>query len=249
MTTKDDFGFKKVDKEKKQRLVNNVFSSVASSYDLMNDVMSAGVHRLWKNRLIELLPSYNGYLLDVAGGTGDVIERFHKETSKKAINAKAVICDISEEMLSVGKKKLIDSNNFSGVSWCCGNAEELPFADNSFDYYTIAFGIRNLTNIDKALKEAHRVLKNGGKFLCLEFSQVENNYLSVAYDFYSMNVIPMLGDLITGDKESYQYLVESIRMFPDKEKFADMIDKAGFSKVNYESLSFGITTIHSGWKE
>lgn len=241
------FGFRSVDIEERQGLVNAVFSRVADNYDLMNDLMSGGMHRLWKRDLINWLsPSKHmpQSLLDVAGGTGDIARRF---LDKAAPGSNAAICDISGEMLAAGRRKL--GATYGGqLRFVQGNAENLPFADRSFDAYTIAFGIRNVTNIDAALNEAFRVLKRGGRFICLEFSEVQMPMLDKAYDAFSFNVIPKLGGLVAGDADSYRYLVESIRRFPDQERFAAMIREAGFERVQYRNLSGGIAALHSAWR-
>lgn len=237
------FGFKTVASNEKASLVRGVFSSVASRYDIMNDLMSLGIHHIWKNRMVELLPT-QGSLLDVAGGTGDIACRY----LKKSPSSPVVICDINQAMLENGRNKVINKNILHGIEWVCGNAETLPFPDMSFDAYTIAFGIRNVTHIDKALTEAYRVLKPGGRFICLEFSHVKNPILGNIYAQYSFNVIPLIGKLVAGDAGSYQYLVESIRQFPPQDHFATMIENAGFTRVRYENLTGGITALHSGWK-
>jgi len=247
--TSTSFGFKSVDEDQRQGLVNEVFSSVAEKYDLMNDLMSGGLHRLWKEAFINWLApprSSKNYLhLDVAGGTGDIAFRLLKASSG---DTRSVICDISGEMLRVGEKRAAQKGLEDRLSFVQGNAESLPFPDNSFDAYTIAFGIRNVTHIDVALHEAHRVLKRGGRFMCLEFSKVEMPVLDKVYDLFSFNVIPQLGQLTSGDRDSYQYLVESIRKFPAQEAFATMIGEAGFDQVKYRNLSGGIAAMHSGWK-
>jgi demethylmenaquinone methyltransferase/2-methoxy-6-polyprenyl-1,4-benzoquinol methylase len=223
------FGFRAVPEGERQGLVNKVFASVADRYDLMNDLMSGGLHRL----------------LDVAGGTGDIAIRYAKDSGP---NATAVICDISPEMLDVGRRRITDAGLEQRITCVEGNAEELPFESGSFDAYTIAFGIRNVTHIDKALAEAIRVLKPGGRFLCLEFSECQVPMLDRLYDFHSFEIIPRLGQLAAGDADSYRYLVESIRRFPKQEAFADLIRKAGFSRVSYRNLTGGIAAIHGGWK-
>jgi demethylmenaquinone methyltransferase / 2-methoxy-6-polyprenyl-1,4-benzoquinol methylase len=239
MADKIDFGFKKVAKDRKQKLVQNVFSSVASKYDIMNDFMSFGLHRLWKKTLInELSPSFNEILLDLAGGTGDIANGF-----LKAGGGSTVVADLNRKMLDVGKKNLPDAR----IEWVHANAEDLPFADNVFDYCTISFGIRNVTDIDKALREAHRVLKYTGKFVCLEFSNVTNASLAKLYDRYSLNIIPYIGEKITGDREAYRYLVESIRKFPKATQFANMMKNAGFKNVEFIKLTCGIVALHIGY--
>lgn len=239
------FGFKEVEKTDKAKLVGEVFSSVASKYDIMNDAMSLGVHRLWKDRMIsELNPREGSKLLDVAGGTGDIAFRF----LDKALNGAVTVCDINPDMLGEGKKRAIDKNILHNIEWVCGDAEKLPMEDSSFDYYTIAFGIRNVTNIENAISEAHRVLKPGGRFLCLEFSHVDNPILGKVYDIFSFKLIPQIGKIVAKDEDSYRYLVESIRKFPKQEEFASMIKRAGFENVKYTDLSGGIVALHSGWK-
>ena len=247
--TKDrdaSFGFKPVAPEAKQGLVNEVFARVAPRYDLMNDLMSGGLHRLWKDDVIGwLAPPKSARpfaLLDVAGGTGDIAQRFLQASGS---GARAVICDISAEMLTAGRERAGEGERLIFVQ---GNAECLPFPAKSFDAYTIAFGMRNLTHIDEALGEAFRVLKPGGRFLCLEFSAVETPILDALYDAYSMNAIPALGALVAGDAASYRYLVESIRRFPDQKSFMGMIETAGFERVRYRNLTGGIAAIHSAWR-
>ena len=243
------FGFRDVPLGDKQTLVNDVFHSVASRYDLMNDLMSGGLHRVWKDIMVNALnpPKSDApfALLDVAGGTGDISFR---AASKAGAGFRATVCDINADMLEVGRQRAIKQVLDDKVSFVEGNAEALAFPDRSFDAYTIAFGIRNVPRIDLALTEAHRVLKHGGRFLCLEFSSVEVPGLDRLYDMFSFNVIPQLGRAITGDAESYRYLVESIRKFPRPNAFADMIRTAGFSRVSYQTLSGGIVALHSGWR-
>lgn len=267
------FGFDQVPEDEKQSRVNAVFSSVAEKYDLMNDVMSFGIHRFWKDYYIRLLrpkPEWN--YIDVAGGTGDIAFRYLKELDRsfpptaeiqtathsyiaetsdlknRRPNSKCVVVDINAQMLNVGKQRAVERDYQNRIEWVEANAEQLPFADNQFDLYTIAFGIRNCTHIDRVLKEANRVLKKGGRFVCLEFSEVTNPLLRYVYDRYSHTFIPPMGQIIANDWKSYQYLIESIRVFPKQDDFAQLIRSCGFRYVNYENLSFGIAAIHSGYK-
>lgn len=250
--TTTHFGNKTVDEDAKQGLVRNVFDSVAEKYDIMNDVMSAGVHRLWKDQLIRTMrPRAGQHLFDVAGGTGDIAFRFLKEANNHIPAGKdaaqVTVCDINHAMLTVGRDRAIDQGITDHIEWVCGNAETLPLPDSSVDFYTISFGIRNVTHIDRALSEARRVLKPGGRFLCLEFSHVDIPVLDKIYDAYSEHLIPRFGGMITGDRDSYQYLVESIRKFPSKDKFKQMIEDAGFKQVTYRSMTAGVVALHSGW--
>jgi len=243
------FGYRDVPLGDKQTLVNEVFHSVATRYDLMNDLMSAGLHRVWKGIMINTLDPPRSdrpfALLDVAGGTGDIAFRAAKAAG---VGFRATVCDINTDMLAVGRARAEKQHLDSQVSFVEGNAEELAFPDRSFDAYTIAFGIRNVPRIDRALREAYRVLRPGSRFLCLEFSTVEVPGLDRLYDLFSFKVIPPLGRMVTGDAESYQYLVESIRKFPKPNAFADMIREAGFSRVSWQTLSGGIVALHSGWR-
>ncbi len=244
-----NFGFKKIEAYKKQSLVNNVFSNVADKYDLMNDLMSFGMHRLWKNEFIRQIPNLNSNILDVASGSGDIALKLAKKAKDRGNNISLTLSDINKEMLKQAKKKSIDLNLFQNLKFILASAEELPFPDNSFDYYTIAFGIRNVPDINKALKEAYRVLKPMGKFVCLEFSKVKESLLHDFYKFYSFNVIPKIGQVITGNKEAYDYLVDSIDLFPSQDEFRIMIKEAGFvEEVNYKNLSGGIVAIHHAYK-
>jgi len=240
------FGRKSVSPQEKTEMVLGVFDSVASRYDLMNDLMSLGIHRLWKDTLIKrICPNKEHKFLDVAGGTGDIAFRI----AKAAGTAKNItISDINSQMLDVGKSRAIDNGFINDFKWVEANAEQLPFADNSFDVYTISFGLRNVTHIDNALSEAYRVLKPGGRFFCLEFSQLDNETLQKLYDLYSYSIIPKLGELVTQDKESYQYLVESIRTFPNQETLCRRLEKVGFDIVKSSSLTFGVVAIHEAWK-
>jgi len=242
----ENFGFKKVSKEEKPKLVNKVFDNVAFRYDLMNDLMSAGLHRLWKDSFIDwLAPRKNTHLLDVAGGTGDIAFRFSKKTKNQA---KVTILDRNENMLNEGKRRLNVGQIAPNLEWVCGDAMNLPFKNEIFDYYTISFGIRNVLDLKKCLSEALRVLKPGGRIMILEFSKVENETLNKIYDAFSFNVVPRLGKLIANDAESYQYLIESIRKFPSQEKLASLISEAGFRLVKYRNLTQGVVAMHSGWK-
>jgi demethylmenaquinone methyltransferase/2-methoxy-6-polyprenyl-1,4-benzoquinol methylase len=243
------FGFRDVPHGDKQTLVNDVFHSVAKRYDLMNDLMSAGLHRVWKELMINALNPPRSEapfaLLDVAGGTGDIAFRAAKASGT---GFRATVCDINSDMLAVGRERAVARHLEDQVSFVEGNAEALAFPDRAFDAYTIAFGIRNVPRIDLALGEAFRVLRPGGRFLCLEFSTVDVPGLDRIYDLFSFKVIPPLGRAVTGDAESYQYLVESIRKFPRPNAFAEMIRSAGFSRVSWQSLSGGIVALHSGWR-
>lgn len=243
-----DFGFQKVGLEIKQNLVNQVFNSVAAQYDIMNDLMSLGIHRLWKEEFCRQVPNLNSKILDVAGGTGDICFRLLQRAKLRKQTPHITLCDINSKMLKVALDKAINNNILHNIDYVCANGEELPFASNSFDYYTIAFGARNVKSVDKLLQEALRVLKPAGKFLCLEFSKIEPYHLEKLYQFYSFSIIPKIGKLITGDQEAYRYLVESIALFPEQERFKVMIEDAGFRKVSYKNLTFGVVAIHSAYK-
>ncbi len=239
------FGFQTVEETEKAGMVHGVFTNVASRYDVMNDVMSGGIHRLWKDAMMDWLAPRDGQkLLDVAGGTGDIAFRF----LKRAQGATATVLDMTESMLLEGERRSEAAQLAEKLDWVVGDAMALPFPDNTFDVYTISFGIRNVTRIPDALSEAFRVLRPGGRMMVLEFSQLPNDGLQKLYDLYSFNVIPRMGQAIAGDRDSYQYLVESIRKFPDQDTFASMIRDAGFERVAYRNLSFGIAALHSGWK-
>jgi demethylmenaquinone methyltransferase/2-methoxy-6-polyprenyl-1,4-benzoquinol methylase len=239
------FGFRDVPEAEKAGMVHGVFSSVASKYDLMNDLMSGGVHRLWKDAMMDWLAPRNGQrILDVAGGTGDIAFRF----LKRAPGASAMVCDMTEAMLVEGRKRAEAGQMADRLGWVTGDAMALPFRSGTFDVYTISFGIRNVTRIADALAEAYRVLRPGGRLMVLEFSRIPNDLMQKAYDLYSFNVIPAMGKAVTGDRDSYQYLVESIRKFPDQESFAAMIRAAGFTQVSYRNLTMGVAALHSGWK-
>lgn len=244
---KANFGFKEVNFADKQKLVNSVFSGIANKYDLMNDFMSFGIHRLWKSEFIRQIPNLSSNILDVASGSGDIALKIMKKAKKRGSNLSITLSDINEEMLANAKKRAIDLNFLHNEYVIC-SAEELPFSNDKFDYYTIAFGIRNVPNIKKALNEAYRVLKPTGKFLCLEFSKPREGYFKKIYDFYSFNIIPQIGHMITNNQQAYQYLVESIKLFPPQDEFRIMLQEAGFSEVNYKLLTHGIVSIYSAYK-
>jgi demethylmenaquinone methyltransferase / 2-methoxy-6-polyprenyl-1,4-benzoquinol methylase len=240
------FGYDEVEPDAKAGRVREIFSRVASRYDLMNDLMSGGVHRLWKEALLDwLAPRRGTHLLDVAGGTGDVAMRF---LARVGGEGRATLVDANPAMLGVGRDRALDAGWLGEVDWVAGDAMALPFLDRSFDACTIAFGIRNVTRIDRALEEARRVLRPGGRFLCLEFSTVVLPLLGQLYDAYSFRVVPLLGRHVAGDEASYRYLVESIRRFPDQPAFAALARGAGFDRVRWRNLSGGIAAIHSGWR-
>ena len=242
---RSSFGFRDVDAREKVKMVRGVFDSVASSYDVMNDLMSVGVHRIWKTAMMDwLVPRDGQRLLDVAGGTGDIAFRF----LDRAPGARVTVCDMTESMLVEGRQRAEADRMAEHLDWVVGDAMALPFPANSFDVYTISFGIRNVTRVQDALNEAYRVLRPGGRLMVLEFSQLPNELMQKAYDLYSFNVIPVMGQIIAGDRDSYQYLVESIRKFPDQETFLGMIRQAGFQQAKYRNLSMGIAALHSGWK-
>jgi len=242
------YGFKNVGAGEKQPLVNDVFHKVAGRYDLMNDLMSGGLHRLWKDAMVASLhpPKREGWtVLDVAGGTGDIAFRIVDASQG---HAQATVLDINGAMLAVGRERAEKQGYVGKVEFVEANAEELPFADDTFDAYTIAFGIRNVPRIDVALGEAYRALKPGGRFLCLEFSEVDVPLLDRIYEGWSFNAIPRIGKLVAGESEPYSYLVESIRKFPNQETFAGMIRRAGFDRVTYRNYTGGVAALHSGWK-
>jgi len=248
MTETVQFGSKRVPLAAKQALVNDVFHSVARRYDLMNDLMSLGLHRAWKDALVTAVnpPKAAPFsVLDIAGGTGDIAFRLIEAGGAQT---RVTVCDINAEMLEVGRERAAMLGGNAALIFAEGNAEALPFADRSFDAATIAFGIRNVPRIERALTEAFRVLKIGGKFVCLEFSSVDVPGLDRLYDFYSFNVIPALGGVVAGDAESYRYLVESIRRFPKAGAFAAMLGAVGFARVAFRAMSGGIVTLHSGWR-
>ena len=239
------FGFQDVPESEKAGRVRGVFGSVASKYDVMNDAMSFGIHRIWKDAMMDwLAPRAGQRLLDVAGGTGDIAFRF----LKRAGHGHATVLDLTEAMLVEGRRRAEAEALSGSLDWVVGDAMALPFADNSFDVYTISFGIRNVTRPEAALAEAFRVLRPGGRLMVLEFSRIPNDLMQKVYDLYSFNVIPRLGQAIARDRDSYQYLVESIRRFPDQETFLGMVRDAGFGNAKYRNLSMGIACLHSGWK-
>ena len=240
------FGFETIPETEKAKRVHGVFTSVASKYDVMNDAMSLGIHRLWKDAMLDwLAPRPGTRLLDVAGGTGDIAFRYLDRVTGEA---HVTVLDMTESMLVAGRERAEATQYAGALDWVTGDAMTLPFRDASFDVYTISFGIRNVTRIEEALSEAYRVLRPGGRLMVLEVSRVPNDMLRWIYDRYSFNLIPPMGKMITGDAASYQYLVESIRRFPPQEQFADMIRGAGFDLVKYRDLSMGIAALHSGWK-
>ena len=238
------FGFRDVREEEKASLVRAVFDGVAPSYDLMNDLMSGGIHRLWKAALIETLrPRPDMRLLDLGGGTGDIAFRF-----KAKGGGPVTVCDINKEMLSVGRDRAFDRAILEGIDWVCGDAEALPFPDRSQDAVTIAFCLRNVTHIDAALREARRVLRPGGRFLCLEFSHVVVPGLAALYDQYSFKVLPWMGQVVAKNRDAYQYLAESIRKFPPQAELVERMGAAGFERSSYRNLTGGIAALHSGWR-
>jgi demethylmenaquinone methyltransferase/2-methoxy-6-polyprenyl-1,4-benzoquinol methylase len=243
------FGSRTVDLDEKQAMVDDVFRTVARRYDLMNDLMSGGLHRVWKDILVTMLnPPRDDRpfaVLDVAGGTGDIAFRM---AERAGAGTRVTVCDINADMLAIGRERASERGLDGLVTFTAGNAEALPFPDRHFDACTIAFGIRNVPRIDRALREIHRVLRLGSRFLCLEFSSVDLPGLDALYDFYSFNIIPPLGRAVAGDAEAYRYLVESIRRFPRPQAFADMITAAGFRRVSYRTLTGGMVAIHSGWR-
>jgi demethylmenaquinone methyltransferase/2-methoxy-6-polyprenyl-1,4-benzoquinol methylase len=247
------FGFERVSGKEKTQRVKDVFRRVAGKYDLMNDLMSLGIHRLWKDHLVlGLNLPQNAQVLDVAGGTGDIAFRLAKAYPHSNLNI--TVCDLTPEMVEVGRDRAINQGLIQGygtdhgIKWICGNAEKLPVSANSVDLYTIAYGLRNVTHVQEALEEAYRVLKPGGKFVCLEFSRVKASTLERIYDFYSFQLLPVLGEWVTNDRGAYQYLVESIRQFPDQDTLAEMIKSAGFSSVSWQNLCGGISCIHTSIK-
>jgi len=241
-----DFGFRRIAEAAKAPLVRALFDSVASHYDLMNDLMSAGIHRWWKAEMVRVLnPRPGQRLVDVAGGTGDIARR---ALPRLGAGGAAIVCDANREMLEIGRARALDDGILSGIEWLAGDAEALPFADRSFDLYTIAFGLRNVTRIERALAEARRVLRPGGRFLCLEFAPAVAPLLQPAYDFYSLQVLPLLGQVVTGNRDAYAYLVESIRRFPPQSALLERMVASGLERASYRNLTGGIAALHSAWR-
>ncbi len=240
------FGYRDIPAAEKAGLVRQVFESVAPRYDLMNDLMSGGVHRLWKNALVDVVnPRPGERFLDVAGGTGDIAFRLLKRQGNRP---DITVCDINPAMLAVGRDRAVNRGLLKGLTWTTGDAENLPFPDRSFDGYTIAFGLRNVTDIDKALGEAYRVLRPGGRFYCLEFSKVKSAPIGRVYDAYSERALPFFGRIVARDAESYRYLHESIRRFPTQRVLAERMRKAGFANVAWRDMTLGVVALHSGWR-
>jgi demethylmenaquinone methyltransferase / 2-methoxy-6-polyprenyl-1,4-benzoquinol methylase len=243
-----DFGFRRVREAEKAPLVRAVFDSVANRYDLMNDLMSGFIHRRWKDELVAwLAPRAGQTLLDVAGGTGDIACRALKRLDPER-GGSVIVCDVNAQMLDVGRARAIDDGIIAGIEWVCGDAEALPIADRSVDLYTIGFGLRNVTHIERALGEARRVLKPGGRFLCLEFAPAATPWLAPAYDLYSFHILPLIGQIITGDRDAYTYLVESIRRFPSQTALCDLIEAAGLERPRFRNVTGGVAALHSAWR-
>jgi demethylmenaquinone methyltransferase/2-methoxy-6-polyprenyl-1,4-benzoquinol methylase len=248
-SARTNFGFRRVPEAEKAPLIRAIFDSVAERYDLMNDLMSAGVHRWWKDQMVaQLKPRAGQRLLDVAGGTGDIALRALPRLAQRGAADGAVVCDVSEAMLAIGRARALDQGILTGIEWLCADAERLPVADRSVDFYTIGFGLRNVTRIDQALAEARRVLKPGGRFLCLEFTPEITPLLQPLYDLYSFQFVPLLGRVVTGDRDAYAYLVESIRRFPRQSELAEMIAGAGLDQVKFRNLTGGVAALHSAWR-
>ena len=246
-----DFGARRVPEAKKASLVRALFDSVAPRYDLMNDLMSGGTHRWWKTEMVAWLNPHPGQLLlDVAGGTGDIgLRALPRLASPDApTSGRVVVCDTSEQMLAIGRARALDQGVLTGIEWVCADAERLPVADRSVDLYTVGFGLRNVTRLDAALAEARRVLKPGGRFLCLEFAPEITPLLQPLYDLYSFQIVPLLGQIVTGDREAYAYLAESIRRFPRQSELAEMIARAGLDQVRLRNLTGGIAALYSAWR-
>jgi demethylmenaquinone methyltransferase/2-methoxy-6-polyprenyl-1,4-benzoquinol methylase len=243
-----DFGFRRIPQTQKAPLVRAVFDSVAGRYDLMNDLMSGGIHRWWKDQLIAWLnPRPAQMLLDVAGGTGDIACRALPRLDPER-GGGVVVCDVNQQMLEVGRARAVDDGILAGIEFVCGDAEALPVADRSVDLYTIGFGLRNVTRIERALAEARRVLKPGGRFLCLEFAPMVAGWLAPAYDLYSFRLLPLIGQVVTGDRDAYTYLVESIRRFPPRQALCALIEEAGLERARFRNLTGGIAALHSAWR-
>ena len=249
-SARTDFGFRQVPAKEKAPLVRAIFDSVAARYDLMNDLMSGGIHRWWKNEMVaQLKPRSGQRLVDVAGGTGDIALRALPRLAQGGTASGGVlVCDVSEAMLAIGRARALDQGMLAGIEWLCADAERLPVADRSVDLYTIGFGLRNVTHIDRALAEARRVLKPGGRFLCLEFTPEITPLLQPLYDIYSFQIVPLLGQVVTGDRDAYSYLVESIRRFPRQSELAEMIARAGLDQVKFRNLTGGVAALHSAWR-
>jgi demethylmenaquinone methyltransferase / 2-methoxy-6-polyprenyl-1,4-benzoquinol methylase len=247
-----DFGFHRVPESEKSARVRAVFAGVAERYDLMNDLMSAGIHRLWKAALVDALAPQPGMrLLDIAGGTGDIAFRIREKLASRTTPgepASIMVSDINHEMIEVGRNRAIDRGILDGISWICADAEALPLPDMSVDACTVAFGLRNMTHLDQALAEARRVLRPGGRFLCLEFSHVSMPILEQLYDRYSFSVLPIIGRLVTGQESAYRYLAESIRRFPRQQELAQRMTAVGFDRVDFRNLSGGIAALHGAWR-
>ncbi len=247
-STEADFGFRRVPEAAKAPLVRAVFDSVASRYDLMNDLMSAGIHRWWKEAMVAWLnPRPGQRLVDVAGGTGDIGGRALPRLIARE-GGGVIVCDANPRMLEIGRARALDDGILDGIEFLCGDAERLPFADRSFDLYTIAFGLRNVTRLDRALAEARRVLRPGGRFMCLEFTPSVGPALQPLYDLYSFRVLPLLGRIVTGDGDAYTYLVESIRRFPPQDTLCAMIAEAGLERPKFRDLTGGVAALHSAWR-
>jgi demethylmenaquinone methyltransferase/2-methoxy-6-polyprenyl-1,4-benzoquinol methylase len=246
-----DFGFRRVPERQKAPLVRALFDAVAPRYDLMNDLMSGGIHRWWKAEMVAYLrPRPGQRLLDVAGGTGDIALRALPRLAREgeAPDIAVMVCDVSEAMLAAGRARALDQGILDAIEWVRADAEQLPLADRSFDLYTIGFGLRNVTRIDAALAEARRVLRPGGRFLCLEFTPEITPLLQPLYDLYSFQIVPLLGQIVAGDRDAYVYLVESIRRFPRQSELAEMIEGAGFDRVKFRNLTGGMAALHSAWR-
>lgn len=248
MGAETDFGFRRVPEAAKAPLVRAVFDSVAGRYDLMNDLMSGFVHRRWKDAMVAALAPRPGQkLLDVAGGTGDIACRALNRLDPSR-GGGVVVCDVNQQMLEVGRARAIDNGLLAGIEWVCGDAEALPVADRSVDLYTIGFGLRNVTHIERALAEARRVLKPGGRFMCLEFAPAAAPWLAPAYNLYSFRILPLIGQIVTGDRDAYAYLVESIRRFPSQSALCDLIEAAGLARPRVRNLTGGVAALHSAWR-